>query len=133
MTRLLCSICFNETSSDLCAICRDPSRDSSLVGVVEKLSDIEVIERSNFNGHYHVLHGCISPRDGIGPKQSRLDELLERLKQGSIRELFIWLPNNMAGDATAMSLVYELERSGLANLKITRGKFGNSSELAWPR
>ncbi len=137
METQLCSICFNETAEDPCAICRDPSRDGSVLAVVQQPSDVLVWEKSSFNGRYHVLHGFISPRAGIGPNQLKIRELVERVRQGGIQELILWRSTTMESEATVVFLVDQLRTAGLLRLKLTTGQerrgrnFGASSDLIW--
>jgi len=100
-----CSRCFNLTSEDLCAICRDTRRDHTLVCVVERPQDISVIERTNeFRGGYHVLGGALSPLRGIGPEQLRIPELERRMDTEGIVELVMATNPTLEGDATALYL-----------------------------
>src|SRR6056297_533231 len=86
----LCSQCYTLSDSELCRICRDPSRNSALLCVVEGPAEMMAIEKTgNFNGLYHVLHGVLSPMDGIGPEDIRVKELLQRIRKGGIEEVII--------------------------------------------
>src|SRR5258708_36100625 len=86
----LCSVCYNITEDDPCPICGDPMRDGSLIAVVEEPLDVLALERTNsYKGRYHVLHGVISPREGIGPDQLKIRELINRVEQGDVNELII--------------------------------------------
>ncbi len=114
----LCSICFNLTFSDPCAICLDDSRDGHIIAVVEKPNDILPMERQGFRGRYHVLHGVISPRDGIGPDQLKIRDLVDRVWEQAIDELLICLPAGQEGDATAMTIQQWLSESGLPGIKM---------------
>ncbi|MEW6566836.1 MAG: recombination mediator RecR [Chloroflexota bacterium] len=119
-----CSICFNITESgrDPCAICSDPNRDPSLVCVVEDMLDVPAIERTaRFNGRYHVLHGAISPVEGIGPEDLRIAELVARLSREPIREVIVATNPTMEGEATAMFLRQQLEGHGLKVTRLARG------------
>jgi len=101
----LCRRCFNFAEGDLCRFCADPQRDQSLICVVEDPADLSAIEASQaFNGLYHVLHGLLSPRDGLGPKEIKIEALLERLKREPISEVLIALSPTVAGEATAAYL-----------------------------
>ncbi|RMF51567.1 MAG: recombination protein RecR [Chloroflexota bacterium] len=116
----LCSICFNITEEEPCAVCADPQRDASIVMVVEEPLDVLAIERTgSFNGRYHVLHGVISPRDGIGPEQLKIRELIKRVQEGSIAELILGTNPGLEGDATAMYIKSELEAARL-QVRLTR-------------
>ena len=97
-----CSRCFNLTDSDVCEICRDSSRDSFTICVEEQPQDIAAMERSHgYHGLYHVLHGVLSPLDGIGPEKLRIRELLLRLQQESVSEIIIATNSDVEGEATA--------------------------------
>jgi recombination protein RecR len=114
----LCSVCCNITESDPCAICSDERRDRAIVCVVEKPSDAASIERGGkFKGLYHVLHGSISPLDGVGPDQIRLKELLARMSSNSVNEVIVATNPNTSGEATAM---YIREVLRPLNIKVTR-------------
>jgi recombination protein RecR len=113
-----CRRCFNVTSGEECAVCRDPRRDVSTVCVVERPQDIVVIERTQeFRGRYHVLGGALSPISGIGPNQLRIPELRERVASEGITELIVATNPTVEGDATAMYLAREFKPLGL---KVTR-------------
>src|SRR5436853_2416394 len=101
-----CARCFNLTEEELCSICRDPRRDATTICVVEEASDIGAIERSGeFRGVYHVLGGHLSPLDGIGPDDLRINSLLARLRNGSaIREVILATNPSMEGEVTATYL-----------------------------
>lgn len=97
-----CSICYNITEEDPCAICTDDQRDAGLICVVEEPLDVVAIERAgNYRGRYHVLHGAISPMEGIGPDQLRIKELLERVEKSPVREVILATNVGLEGDATA--------------------------------
>lgn len=117
----LCPLCYNITEEEPCAVCADPSRDGSLIAVVEEPMDVLALERTGeFKGRYHVLHGVISPRDGIGPDQLKLRELVARVKAGDVRELIISTNPGLEGDATAMYLKTELQAAGVTGITLTR-------------
>ena len=98
-----CEICHNITEQSPCPICSDEGRDRGLICVVEEPLDVVAIERTReFKGTYHVLHGAISPSDGIGPDDLRIAQLLERLKKTSVRELLLATNPNLEGEATSM-------------------------------
>ncbi|MCX7623864.1 MAG: recombination mediator RecR [Thermomicrobium sp.] len=104
-----CSRCFNLTDVDPCQICADPARDQRTICVVEDPLDVLALERTGaFQGVYHVLHGVISPVDGIGPERLRIRELLERVQQERPAEVILALNPNIEGDATAMYLARQL-------------------------
>lgn len=116
----LCSTCYNITEDDPCDICNDPQRDPTLIAVVEEPLDALALEKtSSFNGRYHVLHGVISPREGIGPEQLKIRELVKRVQAEGVRELIISTNPGMEGDATAMFIKAELAGAGL-HPKMTR-------------
>ena len=115
-----CSRCFNLTDSDVCEICRDSSRDSFTICVVEQ--DIASMERSHgYNGLYHVLHGVLSPLDGIGPEKLRIRELLLRLQQESVSEIIIATNSDVEGEATATYLAQLLKPVGITVSRIAHG------------
>ncbi|MEE8370296.1 MAG: recombination mediator RecR [Dehalococcoidia bacterium] len=101
----LCSVCYNVTEVDPCRICASDQRDRSVICVVEEPLDILVVERTRAHGGlYHVLHGAISPMDGIGPDDLKVGELLGRLRSGEVREVILATNPNLEGEATAMYL-----------------------------
>ncbi|HVO41952.1 MAG TPA: recombination mediator RecR [Aggregatilineales bacterium] len=117
----LCSICFNITDEDPCAICQDADRDRALIAVVEEPLDMLAIERTgSYRGRYHVLHGVISPRDGIGPDELKIDALVERVRREPVQELIICTNPGLQGDATAEMIRAMLEKSNLKHVKLTR-------------
>ena len=102
----LCSCCFAFSEHDPCAICADPKRDGSLVCVVEEPGDLMAIEKTaSFRGHYHILHGVLSPVDGIGPDELKIKELLARIKSGTVSEVLIATSSTVPGEATASYLI----------------------------
>ena len=113
-----CSRCFNLTDSDVCEICRDSSRDSFTICVVEQPQDIAAMERSHV---YHVLHGVLSPLDGIGPEKLRIRELLLRLQQESVSEIIIATNSDVEGEATATYLAQLLKPVGITVSRIAHG------------
>jgi recombination protein RecR len=117
-----CGICNNLSDEETCEICKSHSRNKALLCVVEEPNDIITIERSgNFNGMYHVLLGSLSPLDGIGPSELKIDELLERVKKERFKEIIIATDFNTEGEATSLYLVRVLKGSGT---KITRVAYG---------
>ncbi len=117
-----CSICSNLTDSDPCEICQDDSRDRKTVCVVEDPSDVVAMERTRqFKGLYHVLHGLISPMDGVGPEQLRIQPLLDRLKEESIQEVILATDPTVEGEATAMYLGRIIRPLGVEVTRIARG------------
>lgn len=119
-----CSICCNitETGVDPCAICADPRRDATRICVVEEPLDVLAIERTGeFRGRYHVLHGAISPIDGIGPDRIRAAELLARVRAGGVEEVILATNPNLEGEATAMYLADQLGVAVPVVSRIARG------------
>ena len=115
----LCSICFNITEQDPCAICSSDERDETLLCVVEEPLDVVALERSRaFKGRYHVLHGAISPVEGIGPEDLKIDELVHRLEKGPFKEVIIATNATLEGEATTLYLQRRL--SGLEGVRLTR-------------
>jgi recombination protein RecR len=118
-----CSLCFNITESDPCAVCTDERRDRSVICVVEEPLDVVAIERTrDYQGLYHVLHGTISPVEGIGPDDLRIAEMLPRLEADPrVREVIIATNPNMEGEATAMYIARQLEGRGVQVTRLARG------------
>ncbi len=117
-----CKVCYNITDKEVCAICSDPGREDSLLIVVEEPMDIISIEKTQeFKGKYHVLQGAISPIDGIGPEELRIKELLDRLKNSSVKEIVLATNPNVEGEATAMYLARLLKPLGLKVTRIASG------------
>jgi recombination protein RecR len=118
-----CSICFNITEADPCAVCADEGRDRSVICVVEEPLDVIAIERTrDYHGLYHVLHGTIAPVEGIGPDELRIAELLSRLGGKSpVREVIIATNPNMEGEATAMYIARQMEGKGVRVTRLARG------------
>jgi recombination protein RecR len=100
-----CERCGNVSEADLCAICRDPRRDQTLICVVEDAKDVSAIERTReFRGLYHVLGGAINPMAGVGPNELRIRELMTRLADGTVQEIILATNPNLEGEATAAYL-----------------------------
>ena len=117
-----CSQCYNLTDGERCAICSDPSRDKFTICVVEQPQDIAAMERSRgYNGLYHVLHGVLSPLDGVGPDKLRIRELFQRLQQESISEIIIATNSDVEGEATATYLAQLLKPIGITVSRIAHG------------
>jgi recombination protein RecR len=117
-----CSVCQNLTDTDPCLICDNPQRDRSQICVVEEALDILALERSgSYHGLYHVLHGVISPMDGVGPEDLKVAELLERLKGGDVQEVILATNPNLEGEATAMYLTRLLRPLDLRITRLARG------------
>ena len=118
----LCSLCQNTTDVDPCLLCVDDARDRSQVCVVEEPLDILAVERARgYRGLYHVLHGAISPMEGVGPEQLKVRELLERLRDGSVKEVIMATNPNLEGEATAMYVGRLLAPLGLRVTRLARG------------
>jgi len=117
-----CSVCCNITDVDPCRICQDKSRDHSAICVVQESRDLVAMERTKeFHGYYHVLHGAISPMEGIGPDQIRVAELLNRLSDERVQELILATNPNVEGEATAMYLSRLVKPFGIRVTRIARG------------
>lgn len=117
-----CSVCCNITDIDPCHICQDKSRDPSVICVVQEPKDLVAMERTKeFNGYYHVLHGAISPMEGIGPDQIHMAELLKRLGDETVKELILATNPNIEGEATAMYLSRLVKGFGLKVTRIAHG------------
>jgi recombination protein RecR len=117
-----CSQCFNLTEDDPCAICRDARRDPGLICVVEESSDIGAIERAGeFRGRYHVLGGRLSPLDGVQPADLTIGQLVERVRQGTVREVILATNPSLEGEATALYVQRQLAGTPMAVTRIARG------------
>lgn len=117
-----CSVCFNITEEDPCAICRDEERDHSLICVVEDPLDVMAIERTReYTGVYHVLHGALSPVDGIGPEDLKIPQLMARLRANPIREVILASNPNLEGEATAMYLHRQIASLGIKVTRLAQG------------
>ena len=118
----LCSRCFNLTDQDLCRICQDARRNQEVVCVVSGPEDLMALERSgSYQGLYHVLHGVLSPLEGIGPQDLRLEELLSRLRGGKIQEVILATNPSVEGEATAQYLSQVIKPLGVRVTRIARG------------
>ena len=118
----LCSVCQNTTDIDPCLTCTDDARDHSVICVVEEPLDILAIERTRgHRGLYHVLHGSISPMEGIGPEQLKIRELLERLRDSAVTEVIMATNPNLEGEATAMYVSRLLQPLGVRVTRLARG------------
>jgi len=128
----LCSSCFNITDTDPCPICRNPQRNRSQVCIVEQPQDILALEHTkSYNGLYHVLHGAISPTEGIGTNDIRINELMERLKGGSVTEVILATNPTLEGEQTAMYLNKLITPLGIKVTRLARGlPFGTELEYA---
>ena len=118
----LCSVCQNVTEVDPCRMCTDSARDRSIMCVVEEPLDILALERTgSYHGLYHVLHGAISPMDGIGPDDLKVSELLDRLRAGETKEIILATNPNLEGEATSMYLSRLIGPLGLRVTRLARG------------
>jgi recombination protein RecR len=118
----LCEVCFNVAEDGaLCAVCSDDRRDPEVVCVVEDPRDIVAVERTGFKGRYHVLGGALSPLDGIGREQLKLRELLDRVKEGTIREAIVCTNPTIEGEATAMLVAREVTPLGVTVTRLASG------------
>ncbi len=118
----LCDICNSVTETNPCAYCSDPSRDPKLLCIVEEPGNILPIERTGqYRGYYHVLHGALSPLQGIGPEQLRIKNLMERLKSGAIEEVIVATNPTVDGEATATYLSKLLKPHGVTVTRIAMG------------
>ena len=119
---ILCSICHNISDSDPCLICRGEGRDRTKICVVEEPLDILALERTReYKGLYHVLHGVISPMDGIGPDDLKLKELLKRVEDGGVEEIILATNPSLEGEATAMYIHRLLAPLGVRVTRLARG------------
>jgi recombination protein RecR len=119
-----CQTCYNITTAGRaeCEVCTDPDRDPALICVVEEPLDVLAIERTDgFQGRYHVLHGALSPIEGVGPDNLRIRELIGRVRQGNVREVILATNPSMEGDATAMYLQQQLQAFPLRVTRLARG------------
>jgi recombination protein RecR len=128
----LCSVCFDSTDCDPCRICQDKERDHSKICVVEKPSDILPLEQTGrYDGVYHVLHGTISPTQGIGPEDLKVKELLARLKDDSVTEIIVATNPNVESETMAMYLQRLITPLGIRITRLARGlPFGAELEYA---
>jgi recombination protein RecR len=129
-----CSVCGSVDEQDPCTICADEKRDGSLLCVVEDVRDLYAIEAvGRFAGRYHVLGGAISPLDGIGPENLRIRELVQRVKEGGVREVILATSSSVAGDATCLYIEKVLEGTGVTLSRIAFGlPVGSGIEHADP-
>ncbi len=117
-----CTKCYNLTDKNPCLICSNPKRDQKVICVVESPKDVVAMERTReFNGLYHVLHGSISPMDGIGPNDIRIKELLERLRELEVEEIIMATNSTIEGEATAMYVSKLLKPMGIKITRIAHG------------
>ncbi|MDP4289905.1 MAG: recombination mediator RecR [Bacteroidota bacterium] len=117
-----CKICFNVSDTEVCDICSNPARDSGVVCVVEDVRDVMAIENtSQYKGHYHVLGGVISPMDGVGPGDLNIEPLVNRIREGSVREVIMALSPTMEGDTTNFYIYKRLKDLKVLITTIARG------------
>ncbi|ASJ56624.1 recombination protein RecR [Brevibacillus sp. HB1.2] len=117
-----CSVCNNITDLDPCHICRDKRRDGSVICVVQEPRDVVAMEKTReFEGYYHVLHGAISPMDGIGPEDIRIPDLLKRLGDEQVKEVILATNPNIEGEATAMYISRLIKPFGIRVTRIAHG------------
>ncbi len=128
----LCPKCFNITDLEVCEICTSAKRDQSLICVVENAKDIIAIEKTReYRGLYHVLHGVISPMDGVGPEDIKVKELLERIGQVDAKEIILAMNPNIEGEATAMYISRLIKPLGIMTTRLARGiPMGGELEFA---
>ena len=117
-----CKVCHNISDNEVCSICSDPRRDVSVVCVVENIQDVMAIENTQqFHGLYHVLGGIISPMDGIGPHDLEIESLVERVEEGTVKEIILALASTMEGDTTNFYISRKLKDTGVKLSIIARG------------
>ena len=117
-----CKVCHNISDTDVCQICANTQRDSSTVCVVENIRDVMAVEATQqYHGLYHVLGGVISPMDGVGPGDLQIESLINRVKDGGVKEIILALSTTMEGDTTNFYLYRKLEKSGVKLSIIARG------------
>jgi len=128
----LCSVCFNVTDSEPCLICRNQQRDRNKICIVEQPQDILALEHTGiYKGLYHVLHGAISPTEGVGTDDIKIKELLERLQGSSVDEVILATNHNLEGEQTAMYLQRLISPLGIRVTRLARGlPFGTELEYA---
>jgi recombination protein RecR len=133
-----CRQCFNLTEGELCELCRDPKRDSSVICVVEQPRDLAALERAGtFRGLYHVLQGRLAPLENIGPENLTIDALVQRVQKGGVREVIMATNPTLEGDGTALFISNLLAATGVSVTRLARGlpsgsvlEFANSQMLA---
>lgn len=125
-----CNVCFNISDSEVCEVCASAKRDSSLICVVEDTRDVMAIENTHqFQGVYHVLGGLISPMEGVGPSDLKIDELVERVRENEVREVILAMSATMEGDTTIFYIYRKLKEFDVNVSTIARGiAFGGELE-----
>jgi recombination protein RecR len=128
----LCTTCLNVSETAICGICSNESRDRTKICIVEQPQDILALDHTRkYNGLYHVLHGALSPGDGIRPEDLRISELLERLKTGTVTEIILATNTNLEGEQTALYLHHVISPLGIKVTRLARGlPFGTELEYA---
>lgn len=128
----LCSICFNITESDPCRICGNDQRDRTKICIVEQPQDILALEHTRaYQGLYHVLHGAISPTEGVGADNIKIKELMNRLQDGSVTEVILATNTNLEGEQTALYLNQQITPLGIRVTRLAHGlPFGTELEYA---
>ncbi len=128
----LCSICFNVTESDTCRICGNEQRDRTKICIVEQPQDILALEHTRaYQGLYHVLHGAISPTEGVGADNIKVEELINRLQDGSVTEVILATNTNLEGEQTSLYLSQLITPLGIKVTRLARGlPFGTELEYA---
>ncbi|HET7185619.1 MAG TPA: recombination mediator RecR [Terriglobales bacterium] len=118
----LCSVCNNITDVDPCSYCSSPTRNQRLVCVVEEPTNIAAVEKTRqYNGVYHVLHGCLSPLHGVGPEHLRVGNLVRRIESGEVDEVILATNPTVEGEATAVYLSQQIRRPGVKVTRIATG------------
>jgi len=118
----LCALCFSLSDGDVCAICSDPARNKGLLCIVEQPADMVAIEKSGaYNGIYHILHGALSPMDGIGPEEIRIKELIERVAAGTVKEVVMATSTRLEGETTASFIADQLKSYPIRITRIASG------------
>jgi len=116
-----CSTCFNITEADPCPVCADTTRQTGVLCVVEEPLDVLAIERTNFKGRYHVLHGVLSPVEGVGPEDLRIKELVARARREPLTEVILATNVSLEGEATALYVQKQLAPLGIKVTRLARG------------
>ena len=129
---MLCSVCFNVTDTDPCLVCHSDQRDRTKICIVEQPQDIMALEHTRvYQGLYHVLHGAISPTEGVGTEDIRIKELMRRVQDGSVEEVILATNTNLEGEQTAMYLNRLITPLGIRVTRLARGlPFGTELEYA---
>ncbi len=118
----ICSKCFNYAAGELCSVCSNPRRESTIICVVESPQDILAIERTGgYRGLYHVLGGSLNPIEGVGPEQLRIAELIRRVEEGGVKEVVVATNPNVEGETTAMYLARQLRPRGVLVTRLASG------------